>query len=180
MFSFLNSKEKQLREAAEGGDREKVRQILSWGKVEVNSQDKYGNTALILAAMNGRNEICGMILSKGCNVDIQDKDGNTALMIACRENLTDSVRVLLCQNADFSIRNNDGRTAINFAKNSDIHKLFEIQIRWNRRKALMIMLAENGYIHSPSSTSLTISGPPLRFVNVFSNEGLLRLIVSYL
>jgi ankyrin repeat protein len=87
--------------------------------------------------------------------------------------------MLLCHNADFSIRDNDGRAAIDFAKNSD-HKLFENQIRWNRRKALMIMLAENGYIHSPSSTSLTISGPPLRFDNVFSNEGLLRLIVGYL
>ena len=169
----------QLVEAAGNGDNEEVERILSEGIVGVNSQNNNGRTALICAAWNGHNEICEMILSKGCNVDIQTKYGDTALMIACKRNLTDSVRVLLCRNADFSIRKH-GKTAIDFAKNSDIHKLFEIQIRWNRRKALMIMLAENGYIHSPSSTSLTISGPPLRFVNVFSNEGLLRLIVSYL
>ena len=166
--------------AARNGVKKEVERILIEGKESVNGQDDDGCTALILAAMNGHNEICEMLISKGCYTDIQDKDGNTALMYACIKNLTDVVRVLLCHNADFSIREHDGRTAIDFAENSDIHKLFEIQIRWNRRKALMIMLAENGYIHSPSSTSLTISGPPLRFVNVFSNEGLLRLIVSYL
>ena len=49
MFSFLYSKEKKLREAAKKADRNEVERILRAGKVQVDRQDKDGNTALILA-----------------------------------------------------------------------------------------------------------------------------------
>jgi len=49
MFSFLYSKEKKLREAAKKADRKEVERILRKGKIDVDRQDKNGNTALILA-----------------------------------------------------------------------------------------------------------------------------------
>ena len=49
-----------------------------------NEQDNDGDTALIRAARDGHNEICEMLISKGCNVDIQNKDGDTALIMAAR------------------------------------------------------------------------------------------------
>jgi len=90
-----------LIEAVKRGDKKKVERILIEGKENVNGQDElYGCTAFIWAAGRGHKEICEMIISKGCNVDMQNTD--TALMIVCENNRTDVVRMLLCQKSNNS------------------------------------------------------------------------------
>ena len=39
-------------------------------------------TALIQAAANGHKEVCDLLISRGCSVDLQNKDGRTALIAA--------------------------------------------------------------------------------------------------
>jgi ankyrin repeat protein len=46
---------------------------------DVNKQNAYGNTALILASMWGHTEAVRFLLSKGADVSIKSKEGNTAL-----------------------------------------------------------------------------------------------------
>jgi ankyrin repeat protein len=46
---------------------------------DVNQQNDYGNTALILASMWGHTEVVRFLLSKGADASIKNKDGNTAL-----------------------------------------------------------------------------------------------------
>lgn len=111
-------------------------------------------------------------------------DGYTPLITASREGRTDIVRLLLVHNADPNIRCEAFNTfpkayltALDVAKNSDIKVLIRNQIRWYRRKAFMIMLAENGYIQS---SPYVIDRPPLRISNIFSVQELLQRIVSYI
>jgi hypothetical protein len=83
--------------------------------VDVDIQDKDGNTALILAASNGDNEICGMILSKGCNVDIQDNNGFTALMWAAKKGHNEICDSLINKGCDVDIQDKYGFTALMWA-----------------------------------------------------------------
>jgi len=155
-----------------------VRVLLEY-EADPNIQDKYnGYTSLIMASRKGHTDIVRVLTEHKADLNIQNYGGNTALLFACAIGHTDIVRLLVDYNADPKIRNKDGKTAFDVAKFS-MKLSIENQIRWNRRRALMIMLAVNGYTHS-SSSSPTISDPPLRFGNVFGNDRLLRLIVSYI
>jgi len=156
--------------------------VLLENKADPNIQDKYyGRTALIWASERGHAGIVKELLEHEADPNIQNKDGNTSLILASENDHTDIVKVLLQHGADPNTQACNGKKAFDVAENFGIKKLIENRIRWNRRKALMIILSENGYVLSPSSSCSSVSsGSLLRFENVFSNEGLLRLIVSYM
>jgi len=62
---------------------------------DVNTQDKYGNTALIYASWMGYTEIVKLLLQKeGIDVNIQNYGGSTVLMDAYRHNRTKTVKLL--------------------------------------------------------------------------------------
>ena len=56
-----------------------------------------GQTALMLAVSHGRQDMVGMLLECGANVNMQDEDGSTALMCASEHGHTDIVKMLLAQ-----------------------------------------------------------------------------------
>jgi len=76
-----HSGEENLQGAVVGGDVGKVRKFLEEG-AEVDSVDKYGFTALHLAADRGHKEIVQILLEKGANVGVKDPDGETAISLA--------------------------------------------------------------------------------------------------
>ena len=49
--------------------------------VNINTQNKNGETALILAAETGNKTIASLLIQKGVNLNLKDKDGNTGLKI---------------------------------------------------------------------------------------------------
>ena len=67
------------------GSRRSVRKWLKKG-VDVNRQDRDGNTGLVLASYNGRTDIVKILLAAGANVDQQNDYGRTALYYADQEN----------------------------------------------------------------------------------------------
>ncbi len=145
---------------------------------DINIQDKYGRTALMEASFQSQVDIINLLIKLGAHTNIQNVDGETSLIIASDRGHTAVVSALLEHGADLNIQDNDGKSALTLAKKARIKSLIRNQIRlnrWNSRKALLIMLAENGY--SRPSTSLP---SPLRFQSVLGNEGLVRLIVSYI
>ena len=58
-----------------------VRLLLDAG-ANVDAANKHGDTALILAACNGRMEIVRLLLDAGANVDAANTKGGTALTLA--------------------------------------------------------------------------------------------------
>jgi len=73
--------EDNLQGAVVRNDLEKVRTFLEEG-AEVDSVDKYGFTALHLAADRGYKDIVRLLLDKGANVGVKDPDGETAISLA--------------------------------------------------------------------------------------------------
>ena len=81
---------------------------------DVNTQNKYGSTALILASFGDYIEIVKLLLKKeGINVNIQNNYGNTALILASWKGHTEIVKLLLeKEGIDINIQDDYGRTAL--------------------------------------------------------------------
>lgn len=107
--------DESLREAALGGDLEKVRALLARGAAPADANPE-GRTALMLAAFNGHVEVARLLLARNVDVQAQDTVGRTALMYAASGPYESMVRLLLERGADANISDKDERwTALMFA-----------------------------------------------------------------
>ncbi len=68
-------------DAVEFGDLESLKMYWQDG-IDIDYQEKEGNTLLILAVYYGWEEIVQFLLSKGPNLHLKNKEGDTALDIA--------------------------------------------------------------------------------------------------
>ena len=95
-------------------------------QINVNTQDNSGQTALILASIEGYKDIVKILLQKEANVNIQDHYGQTALILASIEGYKDIVKILLQKEANVNIQDHYGQTALIYASqygHKDIVKL---------------------------------------------------------
>jgi ankyrin repeat protein len=101
-----------LPNAASHGDLKKVQRLLNQG-IDVDSTDKDGDTALILASEEGHLDIVNLLLEMNAKLDIQATEGgNTALICASAEGHLEIVKALLTKNANVDIQNQYGCTAV--------------------------------------------------------------------
>jgi ankyrin repeat protein len=69
------------RKAAIGGDSRVIERLLA-GDADIDSRDRYGQTALMPAALHGRVETVRLLLEKDADMDVTAKYGLSALMLA--------------------------------------------------------------------------------------------------
>jgi ankyrin repeat protein len=81
-------------------------------KLDLDSRDKRGMTALHKAAIKGHRSIALKLLQYGCDPNVGDKNGDTALTLASGENQYEIVKILLMANAHLNIKRNDKQTAL--------------------------------------------------------------------
>jgi tetratricopeptide (TPR) repeat protein len=91
------------------GNMEEVQQLLH--KVSADDRD----TALIVAAYNGHDEIVKLLLENNANVDVMEVDGEPVLIIAARKGHEGVVRILLESGANVEARDGLGETALMLA-----------------------------------------------------------------
>lgn len=106
--------DKQLREAAGRGDFAQVKSLLDKG-ADVNAQDKYGETALMLAAYYGRMDVLKLALHKGADIRTKERGGGTALMMASSKGYVEVVKLLLESGSDVNARDKNGLAALMYA-----------------------------------------------------------------
>jgi ankyrin repeat protein len=110
----LNNENIFLTIASEHGHKVIVGYLIENG-IDVNQQDKYGQTALWWASENGHKEIVKLLLDhKEIKVNQQDEDGRSALMRASRGEHLEVVQLLL-DHKDIDVNqqeHKDGRTAL--------------------------------------------------------------------
>ncbi len=120
--------------------------LLKHPQLDINSHNSVGETALMLAALQGRLElaqrlieqgasisqdgwnplhyaatgpepkIVALLLQRGAPIDARSPNGTTALMMAARYGSEQSVTLLLAQHADATTRNERGLNAADFAR----------------------------------------------------------------
>ena len=101
-----------LIDAAEAGNTSRVLELLEGG-ADVNTTNKWNDTALLYAADNGHTGTALLLIEKGADVDIQnDNYGSTALMLAAQRGNSILVRALLDRGADINPRNIHNMTAL--------------------------------------------------------------------
>ncbi|HXP13534.1 MAG TPA: ankyrin repeat domain-containing protein [Stellaceae bacterium] len=91
--------------------------LLSHSTAHLDVRDKFGNTALHLAAQRGSLDVMRQLLDAKAPIDMQNRQGITPLMMAANNGRTEAVKLLLKYGADTSKQDYTGRDALGWAGN---------------------------------------------------------------
>jgi ankyrin repeat protein len=94
-------------DAVTRGDADMVRTTIDAG-VDVNCHDRYGQTALMLAAHAGHDSVVEVLVAHGAALDVTAKYGLSALMLAIVAGHEDVARRLVRAGADLTLRGTGG------------------------------------------------------------------------
>lgn len=94
---------KEWETAIRSGDLEQVRSLIEAG-IDIDSRDRHGQTALMVASARGHAEIVRLLLERGAALNSTAKYRLSALMLAVINGHTVIVRMLVEAGADQEIR----------------------------------------------------------------------------
>jgi len=114
--------------AVRRGDVQAVRELLRSG-ADVDARDRHGQTALMLAAHRGHEEIAVLLAEAGADLNVTAKYNLTALMLAIVAGHPAVARVLIRAGADLEVRGTGapgfaGKTAHDLAVAREMTKLY--------------------------------------------------------
>ena len=97
--------------------------ILTSPILDLDYQDKEGNSYLHIAVQFEREEMIKELIEKGINLNVQNNDGNTPLHLAYLIRNKKIINYLIQNNIDYTIKNNNGEIAnqnsiINYESNN--------------------------------------------------------------
>ena len=82
-----------------------------------------GWTALHYAAWKGHLEVCKLLMSKGAEIDARGPNGITPVMMAVRGGDLETVKWLVWEVADLEVKTIDGATALSWAEKFDLKEI---------------------------------------------------------
>jgi ankyrin repeat protein len=94
---------KDWEQAIRRGDVQAVRELIDQGE-PIDSRDRHGQTALMIAAMRGQTELAALLVERHAALNITAKYNLSALMLAVVNGHADLVRLLCEAGADRSVR----------------------------------------------------------------------------
>jgi ankyrin repeat protein len=127
----------------------------------INEKDKHGNTPLMIAVQEGREDIVSLLLefNEFCFINEKNKEGHTALMFACALGHKDIVDLLLKSGARITDSSEDGSNVLMLACTNgrfeivklllEQNELFDLRLtfdeRNNDRKTALALAEKNGH-----------------------------------
>ena len=114
-------------DAIKRGDVRCVRDLLDRG-ADVDARDRYGQTALMIAAHAGHREVVEALIAHGANLNTTAKYGLSALMLTLVAGHAEVARLLADAGTDLSLRGTGapgfaGKTAYDLAVARDMREL---------------------------------------------------------
>lgn len=106
--------------AAENGQLATLRYLVEKVGVDVRSRTKTRQTALMMACLNGKSDVCRYLLDRGANLNARSVQGGTALMYAAASGNLELVQFLIENGADKQARDGMQRSALVYAKNDAV------------------------------------------------------------
>ncbi len=114
----------RFRESIARKDRAAAEAYIAAGG-DIDSGDRYGLTALMIASSMGNREMVAFLLNNGADPNIANKHGMTPFMFAVQRRAIDVANLLLANGSDLNARNRDGATALTLAKKQKKYRMIE-------------------------------------------------------
>lgn len=116
-------------DAVVAGDETSITRLLTAGE-DVDAKDRYGQTALMLAATHGHGGIIRILVARGADTNVTAKFGLSALMLAVVNGHADIARQLVDAGSDLSLKGTGapgfaGKTALDLAEHANLTELAE-------------------------------------------------------
>ncbi|ENH68003.1 Ankyrin repeat domain-containing protein 50 [Fusarium oxysporum f. sp. cubense race 1] len=170
-----------LHEAAQRGRNDLITVLLRQKGADIEDEDDFGRTSLILAAREGRLDTASLLIKSGANVEAFDHSNYTPLMTASDQGRTSIVILLIQHDADVSASDIEGNTSMALAsrkghigtvaclrnRNAPVNKS-------NNSGETPLMLAANGG-HTDVANELLDAGAD---INASDNKGFTPLIMA--
>ncbi len=120
--------DREWEQAARTGDAAALVRLRAVN-IDVDARDRYGQTALMLAAVRGHLDAVRLLVDWGADLDVTAKYRLSALMLAILNHHAGVARVLIEAGADLSLQGSGapgfaGRTARDLAAERGLESLF--------------------------------------------------------
>ncbi|MBF0297516.1 MAG: ankyrin repeat domain-containing protein [Oligoflexia bacterium] len=96
--------------------------------LDIDKIDKNGQTPLIVALKNKKDDCAEFLISIGCNVNFTDKETRSALMYASYLGLSKCAKLLFYADADITLKDKYGRTALTYSAIGGYNSIFDFLI----------------------------------------------------
>lgn len=159
---------KSLLLAVQMGNLKAVQKALNEG-ADIDFQGENGQTALMRAILNQKEDVFNLLLFENANVNLQDKEGKTALMMAYQMGLTDFIEELKLKGADEKIKDIHGYTAKDYELEEAVGMPEPVSIE---KKKAQKLLMESILIESKEGIDIALkNGADLEYQNFEGEEG---------
>ena len=159
---------KSLLLAVQMGNLKAVQKALNEG-ADIDFQGENGQTALMRAILNQKEDVFNLLLFENANVNLQDKEGKTALMMAYQMGLTDFIAELKLKGADEKIKDIYGNTAKDYELEEAVGMPEPVSIE---KKKAQKLLMESILIESKEGIDIALkNGADLEYQNFEGEEG---------
>jgi ankyrin repeat protein len=99
-------------------DWEKIKSLIMAG-ADMEAEGNPGMTALMVAAMEGKSDVCKFLIENGADVKARDLSDTTALMWAIQNGHAETCALLIEKGANVNAKNNMGWTPLMDAANAN-------------------------------------------------------------
>jgi ankyrin repeat protein len=131
-----------IHKAAKDGELETVKRLLGGEPGLINTVNRYGQTALLIACYSGHQEIVDFLIEKGADVKQRDKFGAAPLHMAVIGGFKEIVEKLAANGADISASTVTGRVPVELAFESEHLAIIELLL--NRGVVLDAAINDRG------------------------------------
>ncbi|XP_046377760.2 ankyrin repeat domain-containing protein 50-like isoform X1 [Haliotis rufescens] len=113
LFLSDNDEQNILHCACRGGHTGIVNEVISKTRIDINSSDRYGRTAMMVAAEHGHKDVFDLLVENSSDISHTDKRGKNILHVACLGGHVDMVECVLSEGAfDINCREKYGITPL--------------------------------------------------------------------
>ena len=126
-----NSKNRELLLISQKGDKEKMLELLSTNKININFQNENGWSALHFACDEGNLKIVDILIKSKADLNLKNNEKKTALNIAVMRGFFDISKLLIENGANINIRDNEKNLPIHICASQGHDELLNFILEKN-------------------------------------------------